>query len=118
MYKDAHTHEAKPILFPFTISSRCQVHLHPLLLNKLQKQVVRFKLTLIEKGEKEKTTEIDKVVIMFKETGSAPALKQKKFKLQANATFQNVSDFLRKQLAFKKEDPLVSLKKNIQNGIC
>jgi len=47
-----------------------------------------------------------KVVIQFNSTGSAPALKQKKFKLLATASFQNVVDFLRKQLHFKPADPL------------
>ncbi|KAL6057398.1 Ubiquitin-like protein [Balamuthia mandrillaris] len=47
-----------------------------------------------------------KVVIRFKSAGDAPALKQTKFKLQAKANFQNVIDFLRKQLRLKPTDPL------------
>jgi len=47
-----------------------------------------------------------KVVILFKSAGDAPPLKIKKFKLQAKANFQTVSDFLRKQLRFKPTDPL------------
>ena len=39
-----------------------------------------------------------KVIVLFKATGNAPQLKQSKFKLSATARFQNVSDFLRKQL--------------------
>jgi ubiquitin-like protein ATG12 len=39
-----------------------------------------------------------KVVIVFQATGDAPELRQKKFKLSVTATFQNVIDFLRKQL--------------------
>eukprot|EP01117_Protostelium_nocturnum_P007463 TRINITY_DN2667_c0_g1_i2.p1 TRINITY_DN2667_c0_g1~~TRINITY_DN2667_c0_g1_i2.p1 ORF type:complete len:106 (+),score=20.88 TRINITY_DN2667_c0_g1_i2:142-459(+) len=48
----------------------------------------------------------EKVVILFKETGSAPALKQNKFKLSSSATFRNVLEFLRKQLQVKPEDSL------------
>jgi len=49
---------------------------------------------------------LDKVVIMFKATGGVAALKNSKFKLAATATFQNVLDFLRKQLKIQQEDPL------------
>ncbi|PRP83365.1 hypothetical protein PROFUN_09393 [Planoprotostelium fungivorum] len=55
----------------------------------------------------QKATEVpDKVVILFKETGSAPALKQNKFKLSSAATFKDVLLFLRKQLQVQAEDSL------------
>lgn len=69
-----------------------------------------------------------KVVVMFKNTGNAPQLKQKKlrvlagalslaaqppsssfrfrFKLSTKVRFQYVQDFLRKQLRFKADEPL------------
>jgi len=47
-----------------------------------------------------------KVIILFRPTGSAPELKQSKFKLSASANFQNVIDFLRKQLRFNPGHPL------------
>jgi len=47
-----------------------------------------------------------KVVILFKSTGNAPAMKQNKFKLNASANFQSVIDFLRKQLRLKATDSL------------
>lgn len=50
----------------------------------------------------------DKVIILFKEIGSAPALKQNKFKLASTATFKDVLFFLRKQLQVKPEESLVS----------
>jgi len=49
---------------------------------------------------------LDKVVILFKATGGVAGLKNSKFKLAATATFQNVSDFLRKQLKISPEEPL------------
>ncbi|GAM21219.1 hypothetical protein SAMD00019534_043940 [Acytostelium subglobosum LB1] len=48
----------------------------------------------------------DSVIIYFKNAGSAPALKQKKFKLQATLSFQHVIDNLRKQLKLKSSEPL------------
>ncbi len=47
-----------------------------------------------------------KVVVTFKNTGNAPQLKQKKFKLSTKVRFQYVIDFLRKQLRYKPEEPL------------
>eukprot|EP01112_Ceratiomyxa_fruticulosa_P010178 TRINITY_DN2683_c0_g1_i1.p3 TRINITY_DN2683_c0_g1~~TRINITY_DN2683_c0_g1_i1.p3 ORF type:complete len:121 (-),score=22.52 TRINITY_DN2683_c0_g1_i1:40-402(-) len=47
-----------------------------------------------------------KVIILFKNTGNAPPLKQKKFKLQASASFSTVIDFLRKMLRYKPTDSL------------
>merc|ERR1711916_150990 len=48
----------------------------------------------------------DKVIVQFQATGNAAQLKQKKFKLSAKATFQNVIDFLRKQLRLNESDSL------------
>ncbi|EFA79703.1 autophagy protein 12 [Heterostelium album PN500] len=48
----------------------------------------------------------DSVIIYFKNAGSAPALKQKKFKLQSTINFQAVIDNLRKQLKMKPNEPL------------
>jgi len=49
------------------------------------------------------------VVILLKHTGDAPPLKQSKFKLASSANFQKVMDFLRKQLHFKPDQPLVNV---------
>ncbi|EGG15140.1 autophagy protein 12 [Cavenderia fasciculata] len=51
-------------------------------------------------------TKRDSIIIYFKNAGSAPALKQKKFKLQATLSFQHVIDNLRKQLKMKPNEPL------------
>jgi len=48
------------------------------------------------------------VVVMFKRVGNAPMLKQKKFKLSSKVKFQYVVDFLRKQLRYTNNEPLVS----------
>eukprot|EP01111_Echinosteliopsis_oligospora_P005255 TRINITY_DN1850_c0_g1_i2.p1 TRINITY_DN1850_c0_g1~~TRINITY_DN1850_c0_g1_i2.p1 ORF type:complete len:121 (-),score=33.77 TRINITY_DN1850_c0_g1_i2:100-462(-) len=47
-----------------------------------------------------------KVIILFKNTGNAPALKQKKFKMQATSSFRSVVEVLQKQLKFSPTDPL------------
>jgi ubiquitin-like protein ATG12 len=47
-----------------------------------------------------------KIVVLFRNTGSAPQLKQKKFKLSTQVRFGYVVDFLRKQLRFKPDDAL------------
>lgn len=47
------------------------------------------------------------VIVFFKATGNAPQLKQSKFKLQCTARFQNLTDFLRKQLRYQANDALV-----------
>ncbi len=47
-----------------------------------------------------------KIVVLFRNTGNAPQLKQKKFKLSVSVKFGYVAEFLRKQLRFKAEDPL------------
>jgi hypothetical protein len=39
-----------------------------------------------------------KIIVMFKNIGNAPQLKQKKFKLSTKVKFQYVIDFLRKQV--------------------
>eukprot|EP01097_Dermamoeba_algensis_P006314 TRINITY_DN3952_c0_g1_i1.p1 TRINITY_DN3952_c0_g1~~TRINITY_DN3952_c0_g1_i1.p1 ORF type:complete len:106 (-),score=14.06 TRINITY_DN3952_c0_g1_i1:122-439(-) len=46
-----------------------------------------------------------KVVLLFQNTGSAPPIKPTKFKLSISANFQNVVDFLRKQLQYSQNDP-------------
>ena len=48
------------------------------------------------------------VVILFKPAGSAPALKQPKFKLSTEATIKTLLDFLRQQLQIPASDPLVT----------
>jgi len=48
-----------------------------------------------------------KVTIMFKNTGNAPPLKQKIFKLTATHPWKTVQNFLRKQLKFKDSDTLL-----------
>jgi len=57
--------------------------------------------------EKEKEIPADKVVVLFKAVGNAPALKLKKFQVSREATVQTVIDFLRKQLKYTATDPLV-----------
>jgi ubiquitin-like protein ATG12 len=47
-----------------------------------------------------------KIVVLFRNTGRAPQLKQKKFKLSTQVRFGYVVEFLRKQLRFKAEDAL------------
>lgn len=47
------------------------------------------------------------VVIRFKSVGSAPIMKQNFFKITASHKFQAVVQFLRKELRWKAEDPLV-----------
>uniref|UniRef100_A0A6B2LSK4 Ubiquitin-like protein ATG12 n=1 Tax=Arcella intermedia TaxID=1963864 RepID=A0A6B2LSK4_9EUKA len=47
-----------------------------------------------------------KVVIQFRQAGSAPEMKQNKFKLKADATFSSIVDFLRKQIKYTEEKPL------------
>lgn len=49
------------------------------------------------------------VVVRFKATGSAPILKQSFYKITASQKFQTVMNFLRKELNFKPQDPLVRL---------
>ncbi|EGC40161.1 hypothetical protein DICPUDRAFT_74321 [Dictyostelium purpureum] len=53
-----------------------------------------------------KITPDSKIVVYFKNAGGAQALKQKKFKLQANLSFQNVIDKLRSQLKLKSNESL------------
>ncbi|KAF2075076.1 hypothetical protein CYY_003643 [Polysphondylium violaceum] len=48
----------------------------------------------------------DKLVVYFKNAGGAAALKQKKFKLQSNLSFQNVTEKLRTQLKLKSNESL------------
>jgi hypothetical protein len=57
----------------------------------------------------------DTVIIFFKATGGAPELKQKKYKLQTSGTVQEILKFLKGQIRFKQEDPLVFF--NIYNAI-
>jgi len=47
-----------------------------------------------------------KVIILFKSTGNAPALKQTKFKLGIENSASVVISFLRKQLKLAAADPL------------
>ncbi|KAJ3031650.1 UNVERIFIED_CONTAM: Ubiquitin-like protein [Siphonaria sp. JEL0065] len=49
---------------------------------------------------------VDKVVVRFKATGSAPILKQSVFKITASQRFQAVILFLRKELALNSADSL------------
>ena len=53
------------------------------------------------------------VVVFFKATGNAPQLKQSKFKLASTARFQNVTDFLRKQLQYQANESLVCVCANV-----
>ncbi|KNC85157.1 hypothetical protein SARC_02650 [Sphaeroforma arctica JP610] len=48
----------------------------------------------------------DKVVVRFRAAGNAPIMKQAKFKITANESFQTVIDFLRRQLKFNQHDSL------------
>lgn len=48
------------------------------------------------------------VVIRFQPTGNAPILKQKFRKITASEKFQTVIQFLRKELALKSNESLVS----------
>ena len=45
-------------------------------------------------------------MVLFKNAGNAPVLKQKKFKLSVDVKFQYVISFLRKQLHLKPDDGL------------
>ena len=51
-------------------------------------------------------SEDGKVVVSFNHAGAAPILKQKKFKVPADAAFATVRELLRTQLHMKPEDPL------------
>ena len=53
------------------------------------------------------TTASDKVVVRFRHTGSAPVLKQSKFKLPASMRFHSISTQLRKHLQLDPSEPLV-----------
>ncbi|KAN0025799.1 hypothetical protein ACTFIU_000062 [Dictyostelium citrinum] len=53
-----------------------------------------------------KITAESKIVVYFKNAGGAQPLKQKKFKIQANVSFQNVIDKLRGQLKLKSNESL------------
>ena len=46
------------------------------------------------------------VIILLKNAGGAPQLKQRKFKLTAVSPFTRVMDFLREQLKLKPAEPL------------
>lgn len=48
------------------------------------------------------------VVVRFKAVGNAPIMKQNFYKITASNRFQAVIQFLRKELAWKSGDPLVS----------
>jgi ubiquitin-like protein ATG12 len=48
----------------------------------------------------------EKVIVMFKSAGGAPALKKKKFFISGASSFQMIIDFLRKQLKLQPTDPL------------
>jgi ubiquitin-like protein ATG12 len=48
------------------------------------------------------------VVVRFKAVGNAPIMKQNFYKITASNRFQAVIQFLRKELAWKAGDPLVS----------
>lgn len=48
------------------------------------------------------------VVVRFKAVGNAPIMKQNFYKITASNRFQAVVQFLRKELAWKASDPLVS----------
>jgi len=48
----------------------------------------------------------EKIVILFQAAGSAPPLKQNKFKLASEATIRRLLDFLRQQLQFTPDQPL------------
>ena len=51
--------------------------------------------------------EDDKVVVRFSNTGSAPILKQQKFKLPASSKMHTVTEKLRTQLGLPKDESLV-----------
>lgn len=48
------------------------------------------------------------MVVRFKAVGNAPIMKQNFYKITASNRFQAVIQFLRKELAWKAGDPLVS----------
>jgi ubiquitin-like protein ATG12 len=52
---------------------------------------------------------ISSVVVRFKAVGNAPIMKQNFYKITASNRFQAVIQFLRKELAWKPGDPLVSI---------
>jgi hypothetical protein len=47
------------------------------------------------------------VVVFFKAAGSAPPLKQSKFKFASEGTVRRLLEFLRQQLQFSADEPLV-----------
>ena len=48
-----------------------------------------------------------KVIVHFRHTGSAPILKNQKFKVPADARFSTVTTLLRSHLRLSNDDPLV-----------
>jgi ubiquitin-like protein ATG12 len=49
------------------------------------------------------------VVVLFKAVGNAPIMRQNIYQITASNQFQAVIQFLRKTLAWKAYDPLMSL---------
>lgn len=66
----------------------------------------------LRSGEGSSTLTVpEKVVIWFRPTGSAPILKQNKFKIASTSRFRAIGEFLRRQLHIEKStDPLVRLR--------
>eukprot|EP01089_Gocevia_fonbrunei_P022729 TRINITY_DN9302_c0_g1_i1.p1 TRINITY_DN9302_c0_g1~~TRINITY_DN9302_c0_g1_i1.p1 ORF type:complete len:107 (+),score=14.25 TRINITY_DN9302_c0_g1_i1:31-351(+) len=58
-----------------------------------------------------------KVVIIFKATGGAPALKQSTFKIGTSANFKTVVGFLKKQLKLPGDKPLYLFINNFQPNL-
>lgn len=50
------------------------------------------------------------MIVRFKATGNAPIMKQNFYKITASHPFDKVIQFLRKELGWKQQDALVSLR--------
>ncbi len=57
------------------------------------------------------------VVVRFKSVGSAPIMKQNFYKITASNRFQAVMVFLRKELGWKGQDPLVRRARNVRGRV-
>ena len=53
------------------------------------------------------------VVVRFKAVGNAPIMKQNLYKITASNRFQAVIQFLRKELGWKANDPLVCIRSSL-----
>ena len=62
---------------------------------------------MVDAGVTSPVREDGKVVVHFRHTGSAPILRQQKFKVPSDARFSTVTTLLRKQLGMTPDNSLV-----------